>query len=182
MVSALPQVYEDDGCGVVGHGCATALANVACMTNCATDLVVTGYNYNNSRPVLPGKVVISASDAKTLYDACAGYGYAWCGTQQQFTSTCSFLSVVIKAKSKSSSSATLSVSSNPDTCTLVADLNAVSFAENILGLVVHSDDSVGFVSTVYKVPYLNPNSAAALHLSGVMTALLMALATLGQKL
>src|SRR4051812_23593488 len=40
-----------------------------------------GVNYNNSRPVLPGKVVISASQASELYVACRGY--AWCGTQQE---------------------------------------------------------------------------------------------------
>lgn len=175
-------VYEDDGCGVVGYVCATALTNIACAVNCATDLVVSGYNYNNSRPVLPGKVVISATAAKTLYAACQGY--AWCGTQQQMTTECSFLAVTIQARSKGSSSAQLSIRSSPDTCTLVADLNPVSFAENILGLVVHEDDTPGFVSTIDTVPYVQTADAAR-QAGTVGTSLLLAaaaaLVTLAQK-
>lgn len=175
-------VWEDDGCGVVGYACARKLADLACATNCADDLIVTGVNYNNSRPVLPGKVVISASFAQELYTACNVY--AWCGTQQQQTSSCSFLSVTVKRSSYSSgSSASVQTLSQPDTCTFVGDLDLVSFAENIIGVIVHTDDNPLFAVTPVQVPYVGAASRGAVAWScTAVAAMLLAVSALIMRL
>lgn len=90
------------------------------------------------------------------------------------TSTdCKFLALKVQAQGKYSSYS-LAIKSAPDTCTLVVDLNAVSFAENILGLVVHDDDSATHTSKIETdVPYYKTGAASTVAM-GVVVPLVMA--------
>jgi len=128
-------------------------------------------------------MVISMDDADRLFEACKPY--AWCGTTQEMTTDCKFLAVKVKTDSRGRTiGATTSVKSARDTCTLVADLTPISFAENIIGVVVHGSDVAGLSTelvTVLDVGGPGGASAEARPLGLVLTLIAIAATIWTQK-
>jgi len=167
-------VKEDDGCGFIYGNCERILTDLACHVNCAPDVIVTGVNYNNSRQVLPDKVVISEDFAERLWDYCKGYN--WCGSQQFMTTDCRYLAIIVEGDSSGHTSDAIAASNTiADTCTSVWDVTPKTFAENILGVVVHSpaDGDLGDRINPVTVPKGSAPSAIMLSAWSIMAAIIM---------
>jgi hypothetical protein len=139
--------YEDDGCGVVHNDCLKLSVDVACFINCSpnmTTIPVETFTGVVQRPL------VNYDWLQQIYNACLPY--AWCGTSQLLTSTCTFL----QKASQSRGSDAITVIKSWDTCTLVSELTIKEFAENILYV------AIDYNNTIVN-PFREPSSANSIN-------------------